>query len=141
MVDEHLLDPDFPESLVYRVNGEGRTLVGAMFMAPEGAADDPLLVEYGGPLMTWHVHTELCFREGEPGAPRQIAGRIDAEGNCPAGSVQRSSQRPMLHVWIVARECGPFSELNRIDPQTPAPASEATTDECAHEHGDAAAPG
>ena len=41
------------------VNGEGRTLVGAMFMAPEGAADDPLLVEYGGPLMTWHVHTEL----------------------------------------------------------------------------------
>jgi hypothetical protein len=84
--------------------------------------------------MTWHVHTELCFREGEPGAPRQIAGRVDAEGNCPEGSVQRSSQRPMLHVWIVARECGPFSELNRIDPQTPAPASDATTDQCAHAH-------
>ena len=92
--DEHFLDPDYPESLVYRVNGAGRTLVSAMFMAGEVPADDPELVDYGGPLMTWHVHNDLCFSVGEDG-PR-VAGLIDDAGNCPEGTFQGGNQRPMV---------------------------------------------
>ena len=129
--DEHFLDPNYPESLVYRVNGEGRTLVSAMFMAGEVAADDPELVEYGGPLMTWHVHNDLCFRIGDDG-PR-IAGLIDEAGNCPEGTFQGGNQRPMVHVWIVGHECGPFAALEGVGAGTSA--ADVRTDQCAHEHG------
>jgi hypothetical protein len=128
--DEHFLDPDYPESLVYRVNGAGRTLVSAMFMAGEVPADDPELVDYGGPLMTWHVHNDLCFSVGEDG-PR-VAGLIDDAGNCPEGTFQGGNQRPMVHVWIVPHECGPFAALEGIGAGTAA--SDNRTDQCAHEH-------
>ena len=134
--DEHFLDPNYPESLVYRVNGEGRTLVSAMFMAGEVPADDPQLVEYGGPLMTWHVHNDLCFRVGEDG-PR-VAGLIDEAGNCPEGTFQGGNERPMVHVWIVPHECGPFAALEGVGAGTSE--ADVRTDQCAHEgHGGGAA--
>lgn len=134
MVDEFMLNPDHPESLVYAVDPAGeRTLVGAMFMASERPADDPELVNFGGPLLVWHDHQDLCYVDND-GGPRQIAGRMDADGNCPEGSSPRTSQRPMVHVWIVPRECGPFAELQRPNPLTPE--SESAAD-CSHHHGDA----
>jgi hypothetical protein len=121
---------------VYRVDGEGRTLVSAMFMAGEIPADDPELVEYGGPLMTWHVHNDLCFRVGEDG-PR-VAGLIDEAGNCPEGTFQGGNERPMVHVWIVPHECGPFAALEGVGAGTSA--ADVRTDQCSHEgHGGGAA--
>ena len=39
--DDVLLDPTAPESLVYAVNGDERTLAGAMYIASARPADDP----------------------------------------------------------------------------------------------------
>ena len=87
--DDVILDPTQPESLVFRVDGDERTLVSAMFIVGQRAIDDPELVDYGGRLMQWHVHENLCWRGGDDGP--QVAGVTDAEGNCPAG--HRSSRR------------------------------------------------
>ena len=130
IADEHFLDPDYPESLVYRVNGEGRTLVSAMFIASETRVDDPALLDYGGPLMTWHVHENLCWAGGENG-PRVVAV-TDADGNCPPGSVNSGGENPMVHVWIVPHECGPFAAL---EGHGAGQAGDGVrTDQCAHDH-------
>ena len=70
--DDVILDPTQPESLVYRVEPDGsRTLVSAMFIVGQRAIDDPELVDYGGRLMQWHVHENLCWRGGD----ERAAGR------------------------------------------------------------------
>lgn len=83
MVDEHFLDPQSPESLVYRVNGEGRTLVGAMFMAPEGAVDDPALVEYGGPLMEGTSTPGCASVKERPARPARSPDESTPRGTAP----------------------------------------------------------
>ena len=108
--DDHFLDPSYPESLVYRVDGDQRTLVSAMFIATDHAVDDPELVDWGGPLMQWHVHEDLCWSLDESGQP-QISGRTDDAGICPEGSVDAGGRNPMVHVWIAPHECGPFAAL------------------------------
>ena len=69
--DDVLLDPTAPESLVYAVNGDERTLAGAMYIASARPADDPSLTDWAGPLMTWHKHDNLCWdrcrRRGQGG--------------------------------------------------------------------------
>lgn len=107
--DDRLLDPAAPESLVYQVDGDQRTLVSAMYIANGVALDDPTIVDYGGPLMEWHVHANLCWVGGDDG-PR-VASVTDDEGNCPAGSVLAGGDNPMVHVWISPNECGPFAAL------------------------------
>ena len=108
--DDVILDPTQPESLVYRVEPDGsRTLVSAMFIVGQRAIDDPELVDYGGRLMQWHVHENLCWRGGEDGP--QVDGVTDAEGNCPEGTVRAGGDNPMVHVWIAPHECGPFAAL------------------------------
>jgi hypothetical protein len=130
IADDHFLDPDHPESLVYRVNGTGRTLVSAMFIASQTRVDDPALLDYGGPLMTWHVHQNLCWAGGDNG-PRVVAV-TDAAGNCPPGSVNAGGENPMVHVWIVPHECGPFAAL---EGHGAGQAGEGErTDQCAHGH-------
>ncbi len=59
--DDAFLDPNKPESLVYQVDGDKRTLVAAMFGASGMSLTDPKLVGWGGPLMQWHVHEDLCW--------------------------------------------------------------------------------
>ncbi|MGI9052681.1 MAG: hypothetical protein ACR2HQ_08545, partial [Ilumatobacteraceae bacterium] len=108
--DESFLDPTKPESLVYAVDGDKRTLVSAMFMARKTAVDDPALLDYGGPLMTWHNHENLCWALDEAGKPK-VVGVTDAAGNCAAGSVNAGGDNPMVHVWIAPHECGPFAAL------------------------------
>ena len=60
MNDDKLLDPDYPESLVYDTSVTPKQLVAAMFMMNAGdtLADVP---ELGGKLTQWHVHDNLCF--------------------------------------------------------------------------------
>lgn len=108
--DDRLLDPKHAESLVYRVNGDRRRLVAAMYMLREGATLDRV-PDVGGRLTQWHVHDDLCFT-ADPAAP-VVGGITTPGGRCPAPLVKRA-RVPMLHVWIVAHECGPFASLEGI---------------------------
>lgn len=114
--DDYLLDPTRPESLVYRVDGDKRELIAYMFLARSGQAlDDPELLGYAGRLMEWHNHADLCMRyvDGDPVA--KIAGFAKPDGTCEMpGAVpaaQADAAHAMVHVWLVANDCGPFAAL------------------------------
>jgi len=84
-----------------------------MFIAPPGTAiNDATLVNYGGGLLQWHVHNNLCWRNVN-GVPK-VVGATDANGNCPAGSALQTGGAPMVHVWIAAHPCGPFAALEGV---------------------------
>ena len=104
MLDERILDPQRPESLVYRVQDGQRELVSAMYVLPQGStmADVP---DLGDPRAVWHTHDDLCFdRSG------LIAGRL-VDGACVPRGVHLPTP-PMMHVWIVDHPCGPFAGLD-----------------------------
>ena len=109
--DDVLLDPDFPESLVYEPQLDGsKKLVSAMYMAPTSVAleDVPNL---GGALTQWHIHNNLCY-SNFPDHPR-VAGVTSPNGTCPVGLVN-PPPAPMIHVWIVPQPCGPFAALEGV---------------------------
>lgn len=108
--DDHVLDPDHPESLVYATAGGKRKLVSAMFMLPTGRtlANVP---DIGGSLTQWHIHDNLCFG-GDPKAP-SVSGITNADGTCP-GNLTKFTPVPMIHVWIVKNACGPFAALEGV---------------------------
>lgn len=111
--DGNQLDASRPESIVYKVYGDTRILVSAMYMAEgQPALDSPLLTDYAGPLFEWHAHTNLCWgpRNGGFG----IVGVTDENGKCPPGSTLRTINKPMVHVWIVPHPCGPFAAVEGL---------------------------
>jgi hypothetical protein len=108
--DDRILDPDYPESLVYRAEGGKRTLVSAMFLLKPGTTLDTT-PELGGKLTQWHIHDNLCFTK-DPTAPK-VAGLTRPDGTC-AEPLQKFEPVPMIHVWIVPHECGPFSALEGV---------------------------
>jgi hypothetical protein len=111
--DGNQLDASRPESIVYKVYGDTRILVSAMYMAEgQPALDSPLLTDFAGPLFEWHVHNNLCWgmRNGAAG----IVGVTDANGKCPPGSTLQSFSKPMVHVWIVPHPCGPFAAVEGL---------------------------
>jgi hypothetical protein len=131
--DDSFLDPNKPESLVYQVDGDKRTLVSAMFMAKGMSDTDPQLLDYGGKLMTWHVHEDLCWSLDANHQP-VVVGIKDAAGNCPPGSVNAGGGVPMVHVWITPNECGPFAALEGEGAGQTA-GNAPRTDQCAaHQH-------
>ncbi|MFD4441623.1 hypothetical protein ACFWPK_17785 [Nocardia sp. NPDC058519] len=127
--DSNFLDPAHPESLVYRVDGTDRTLVSAMYIANGKKIDDPSLVDFGGSLMQWHVHDNLCWKAGDNGPV--VAGVLDAQGNCPPNSINPGSGNPMVHVWIAPHQCGPFAALEGHGAGQ-ASADGRRTDTCGH---------
>lgn len=114
--DDAVLDPDKPESLVYRVADDGKKyLEAAMYMAPAGTPDAEV-PDVGGPITQWHIHNDLCYSPVRmvDGAPqRVVVGLTSGPGQCSRGEYL-SPQAPMLHVWTVERECGPFASLEGI---------------------------
>ena len=101
--DEYTLDPAHIESLVYQVNGDGKTLISGMYILENGSmmSDVP---DFGGPRVMWHNHIDLCW-----GAPGKLGGVL-RNGRCrPGGTLGVTS--PMLHVWVVPNECGPFAGI------------------------------
>lgn len=112
--DDKTLDPTAPESLVYQVGDiddpTDRTLVSAMFIAQATSLDDPAIADFAGPLMQWHNHTNLCWGRN-PAGSFVVMGVTDANGACPADTVNTGGQFPMVHVWIAPHECGPFAAL------------------------------
>lgn len=126
--DDVFLDPDQPESLVYQVIDGQKTLVAAMYMLPESYTLDTV-PELGGRLTQWHVHDNLCYTL-DPVAPR-VAGLRSPGGPCPEGQ-RPGRENPMIHVWIVPHECGPFAALEGVAGGTIAEGEERW---CDHAHG------
>jgi hypothetical protein len=71
---------------------------------------DPKLVGWGGPLMQWHVHGDLCWSFDANRQPI-VVGSKDVVGTCPTNSINIFGDVPMVHVWIKPNECGPFAAL------------------------------
>ncbi len=126
--DDKILDPDHPESLVYRVKDGKRTLQSAMYMLKPGT-DLNGVPDIGGALTQWHIHDNLCFTS-DPVAPH-VAGLTDGSGNCHAPLVKLPPV-PMIHVWIVPEPCGPFSALEGVGAGQVKPGEQQS---CDHVHG------
>ncbi|MFZ6002883.1 MAG: hypothetical protein ACOYXM_03025 [Actinomycetota bacterium] len=126
MNDDKLLDPDYPESLVYDTSVTPKRLAAAMFMLNPGDTLDDV-PELGGKLTQWHIHDNLCF------AGAQVAGLTDAEGKCGPG-LTKGAETPMIHVWIEPHPCGPFAALEGVAGGT-IPEGEERLCDVAHGHG------
>ena len=127
--DDVWLDPDAPESLVYEPQPDGsKKLVSAMYMLPHDMALEDV-PDYGGALMQWHVHDDLCLTD-DPVAP-QLEGLTRSDGTCRPPLV-KLQEWAMIHVWIVPHECGPFAALDGIGAGTIEDGEERW---CDHAHG------
>jgi hypothetical protein len=135
--DGRFLDARYPESLVYTVDGDRRILAGAMYIADARPTDDPELVDFAGPLMTWHNHGDLCWSV-ESGRPK-VVGVTDANGVCAEG-VNAGGENPMVHVWIVPHQCGPFAALEGTGMGQAAVSEAERVDLCHDDHGHGEAP-
>ena len=98
IADQYTLNPEFPESLVFRNAADGPVLEAAMYMRGLGYTMDPIPEDIAW-LPGWHVHTNLCF-EG-----LRLVG-IAVDGRCERGTILIPP--PMVHVWIVDTPCGRF---------------------------------
>ena len=102
--DGHELDSSRIESIVTKRNANGtRSIASALYILETGKtfADVP---EIAGELTTWHDHQNLCW-DGH-----RLAGTL-VNGVCTPGGEFRGTP-PMLHVWIVPHECGPFAGID-----------------------------
>lgn len=125
MNDSVMLDPDRPESLVFDTTVTPKKLVAAMYMATPGMTLQQV-PDIGGPLTQWHIHNNLCFN-----GQGHVAGLTRADGSCRAGLV-KGAETPMIHVWIVPHQCGPFAALEGIGGGQILPGQ---TVACDHVHG------
>jgi hypothetical protein len=128
LTDGKVLDPDHPESLVYRHDGTSKKLVSAMFMLEPGSTLDDV-PDLGGPLTQWHIHDDLCFTD-DPVQPR-VAAVTSVGGSCRA-PLKKFDPVPMIHVWIVPHQCGPFAALEGVGAGQ---IKEGETRLCDHAHG------
>jgi hypothetical protein len=126
--DDKILDPDYPESLVYHIVNGKRVLESAMYMLPPGSTLDSV-PDIGGALTQWHIHDNLCFTN-DPVSPH-VAGLTDSKGNCSSPTVKLEPV-PMIHVWIVPKPCGPFAALEGVGAGQVKPGE---THACDHVHG------
>jgi hypothetical protein len=91
--DGRILDPEYPESLIYARATDGPVLVGVMFEM-DGLSDPGPRI--GGPITVWHSHENVCFSL----TPVALAGLLSPYGVCPLGSVNIPITGEMLHVWV-----------------------------------------
>ena len=132
--DGRFLDTTAPESLVYEVKNGTKTLVSAMFISPTGTSiTDPLLTDYAGPLMQWHIHNNLCFKFNAAGNPI-VAAITNIIGECPVGTFKQTNGSPMVHVWITPNPCGPFAAVEGVAAGTAAVPDSQRLDLCNSSH-------
>ena len=126
--DATMLDPNRPESLVYKVDRAtgARTLEAAMFLLPKQYTlqNQPTIAS---PLVQFHEHDNLCFTA--PPAPR-VAGLTNSEGGCTSPLV-KFNPNIMVHVWIRPNECGPFAALLGVGAGQIADGEQRS---CVHDH-------
>ena len=101
--DSHTLDPQVPESLVFRNTGDGSVLEAAMYMLGLGADLNHLPADSAF-LPGWHIHTNLCFDNNF-----HLVG-VTVNGVCERGHFLPTP--PMLHIWIVDTPCGRFAGVD-----------------------------
>jgi hypothetical protein len=123
--DGHILDPDYPESLVYKNHNGTRTLAAAMYMMAPGTKFSQI-PDVGGSLTQWHIHDNLCFT-----TDAKVASLTKPDGTCDPPLV-KVVDSPMIHVWIQKHPCGPFAALEGIGGGT---IPEGETRLCDHAHG------
>jgi len=129
--DGRMLDPRYPESLVYKVKGAERIFVAYMYIAEPGITpEDPRIEGYAGRLLEWHNHSDVCWKFDEKEPVGGVAGFKLPDGSCPVDGTGDAALDPrfftgetdanslvnfgsflMTHVWVVERRCGPFSAL------------------------------
>lgn len=131
--DEHELNPNYPESLVFAVESGGkRTLVSAMYMVGDEYTLETV-PDVGGALTQWHIHNNLCFSEDPSvSGSTRVVGVTSENGPCSFGIKLRAN--PMLHVWLTPQVCGPFAALEGVGAGQITPGEERLCDE-AHGHG------
>jgi hypothetical protein len=126
--DTTMLDPNQPESLVYRIDRATgtKTLEAAMFLLPKQYTlqNQPAIAS---PLVQFHEHDNLCFT---PGAAPRVAGLTHFEGGCNAPLV-KFNPNIMVHVWIRPNVCGPFAALLGVGAGQIADGQERS---CVHDH-------
>lgn len=105
--DDHILDPAYPESLVYLTTASGPVLQAAMYMLPFGHNVDDIPTELEW-LPGWHIHENLCFRPN-----LTLGGLKPPGGSCPPGTSLLITP-PMMHVWIADNGCGPFAGVDEF---------------------------
>ena len=103
MLDEHVLDPDRPEVLMYYPTPpDGKSqLAGLMFYARNREARGP---QFGGPLTIWHYHTwhrSQCVVDG-------LGIGWSIQGKCEQGEPSFFSGE-MIHVWLIDHPEGRFA--------------------------------
>jgi hypothetical protein len=129
--DDHILDPAFPESLVYQFTDDGGyELVAAMFEMNIGDTMEDVpedIAWYPG----WHSHPDLCADEDF-----HFTGFVDENGDCAVGE---PILIPMMHVWIVDNECGHrFGGVDQTGLMCDVeghPGGHGTTTSTTHDHG------
>jgi hypothetical protein len=108
--DNVILDPNHPESLMYRVEKNGdRVLEAAMFMLPLRYRLYSL-PDFGGRLMQFHAHNNLCFTDTAHPRYARLAYLSGGIETCP-GSLVMLFTNAMVHVWIRPTRCGPFAAI------------------------------
>jgi hypothetical protein len=124
-LDGRFLDPEHPEAIVYKVDGEKRILQAFMFMADPGVRlDDPELTGFAGRLVEWHNHSNLCGVRKEDDPVGKVAGLKTPSGGClvpgatddfgldiPGAGIVAVGSFSMTHVWIAPNACGPFAAV------------------------------
>ena len=118
LANDTVVDAQEPESLVFKVETGGtRSLASAMYILPprKTMADVP---DIAGAMTQWHDHQNLCWDASDT----RVVG-ILVNGQCTPGGTFRPTP-PMLHVWVVPHECGPFAGIE----------GSAHTGSCLHGH-------
>lgn len=87
--DEHTLNPNYPESLVFRNTAEGWVLEAAMFFLTTEDTMNTIPEEIAW-LPGWHAHPELCWDENL------------RFSSCSTGE---QITIPMMHIWITDPGC------------------------------------
>lgn len=117
---EHFLNPVFYfdgieldatkiESVVLQRLSNGQWVLGSvMYMLNDGdtMANVP---EIAGSFTTWHDHQNLCWNG------LLVVGFV-VNGVCTSGVFRATP--PMIHVWMTAQVCGPFSGIEGVHGET-----------------------
>ena len=130
--DDNWLDPNEPESLVYKVvrDADGtttKTLEAAMFLLPKQFTLDNVPTD-GGALMQYHIHDDLCFTD----APQPLVRGLRPLGGECTPPLVAFNPNAMIHVWIRPNACGPFAALQGVGGGQIKDGEEVS---CLHEHG------
>lgn len=92
--DGRILDPEFPETLIYAEAADGPILIGVMFEMDGFKDSGPM---DAGPIIVWHGHDNVCFGF----LPLGLAGLESPFGGCPLGSLNIPMTGEMLHAWTL----------------------------------------